>query len=257
MLWAPAADNFTFRAFPSPRMTIAALISLRETFEASLVICVVLAFLQRIKRNDFTPAVWLGVASGVAVSIGVAAVLTAFSQSLPAESLELYEGFMLLAAAALLLWMISWMAGTGRTMKSDIERTAAAHVQGESFLGIFFISFAAAAREGVEMALMVHATLIGTGKALHTMAGVGLGIVGALLIAALLIRGIRFIPMRIFFTVTTVLLILLGSSLMLKSIEELSEGFGHSEVASSLPLVAATVYAGGALLLWRKRVTNG
>lgn len=245
-------------------MTVAALISLRETFEASLVVCVVLAFLQRIGRNDFTPAVWLGVAGGAALSIAFAFVLSAFAGAVPERSLAFYEGTMYLAAAGLVLWMVVWMAGAGKTMKRDIEECAATHVAGGSFLGIFLISFTAAAREGAEMALMVHATMLDSGKTLHAVAGVCMGVTGAVIIAAFLIRGIRLMPMKFFFALTTTLIIILGSALAMKGTEEFMEGIeametttAHDEAEESgLPVFGTgLLYAGMALAIWRKRTT--
>jgi len=203
-------------------MTTAALISLRETFEASLVVCVMLAYLERSQRRNFIPALWSGVGAGVLFSILLAWLMQTYAASLGDEAKETYEGIMMLAAAGLLLWMIGWMAASGRNMKIQIEKNMALHIAGGSGIGIFFLSFTSTAREGAEMALLIHATLLSASN-IHTLAGVGIGMVIALMIAALMLRGVRLIPLHHFFTVTGVFLLILGAGLTMHSIAEFHE----------------------------------
>ncbi len=203
-------------------MSTAALISLRETFEASLVVCVMLAFLERSQRRNYIPALWAGVGAGIIFSIVLAWLMNTYAASLGDEAKEVYEGIMMFAAAGLLLWMIGWMAMSGRTMKAHIEKNMAAHIAGGSALGIFFLSFTSTAREGAEMTILIHATLLSSSN-VHTLAGVGIGIVIAIGIASLMLRGVRLIPIHTFFKVTGIFLLILGTGLTMHGIGEFHE----------------------------------
>ncbi len=203
-------------------MTIAALISLRETFEASLVVCVMLAFLERSKHQNFAPALWTGVSAGVAFSILLVWLMQMYAATLGDKAKQLYEGIMMLTAAGLLLWMIGWMAISGRNMKAHIEKNMVTHMAGFGAIGIFLLSFTSTAREGAEMVLLIHATLLNSSN-MHALAGMGMGIVAAITIAALMLRGVRLVPIQMFFTMTSVFLLFLGTGLTMHGIGELQE----------------------------------
>ncbi len=57
---------------PEVLMLPAYLLSLREGIEAALIIGILLGALRKMRRSDLTPAVWLGVAAAVVISLGSA-----------------------------------------------------------------------------------------------------------------------------------------------------------------------------------------
>ena len=85
------------------------LVVLREGFEASLVVAVVLAFLDRSNRRDGFVAVWIGIALALTVSAVVGVTLFAVGAELEGTSEYLFEGITTIVAAVLLVWMIFWM----------------------------------------------------------------------------------------------------------------------------------------------------
>src|SRR5512143_2054194 len=99
----------------------AGVVVLREGFEASLVVGVVLAFLDRTGRRDGFAAVWAGVAAALALSLAVGLALFAAGKELEGTSEMVFEGVVMLLAAALLTWMIFWMRNRARTLRSEIE----------------------------------------------------------------------------------------------------------------------------------------
>ncbi len=214
-------------------MTTALLISLRETFEASLVVCVMLAYLQRSNQRNFISALWSGVGAGILFSVVLAWLMQTYAASLGDEAKEIYEGIMMFTAAGLLLWMIGWMAASGRNMKAHVEKNMAMHIAGGSAIGIFFLSFTSTAREGAEMAILIHATLLSSSN-VHTLAGVGMGMVLAIAVAALMLRGVRMIPLHVFFNVTGVFLLILGAGLTMHGIGEFHEAGTISVLSSTI-----------------------
>lgn len=216
-----------------------------------------IAFLERAKQKQYALAMWLGVAAGVVFSIVLAGLVQMYATSLSAEALEIYEGVMMISAALLLLWMIGWMALYGKKMKMHIEQTMAMHIAGGSALGIFLLSFTSTAREGAELVLLIHASLLGSASSMQALTGVGIGIVGALALAVLLLRGIRIIPLHYFFTATGIFLLLLGTGLTMDGIHELEEAGIITELAYELTpsvfqLLSGLAYAALATLTWRR-----
>ena len=99
----------------------AGVVVLREGFEASLVVGIVLAFLDRTGRRDAFVAVWTGVAAALALSLLVGAALFAVGAELEGRSEAGFEGVVMLVAAGLLTWMIFWMRGRARSLLLEID----------------------------------------------------------------------------------------------------------------------------------------
>src|SRR5437867_3489060 len=93
----------------------AGLVMLREGFEASLVVGIVLAFLNRTGRRDAFWPVWLGAAAAFVLSVGTGALLFAIGAELAGRAEKLFEGTAMLVAAGLLTWMIFWMRRQARS----------------------------------------------------------------------------------------------------------------------------------------------
>lgn len=236
-------------AFPySSTVTTAALISLRETFETSLVITIMLLFLRRGEYGRFLKFVWLGVLGGILTSILLAVILEWYSFTLTDATQELYEGTIMLVASGLLAWMILWMAKHGPLLKASIEREVSTHVREGFAFGIFLMSFLATAREGAELVLFVHASVAASQGGLPTFIGVALGFGVAVMLAVCLYRGIKIVPLHLFFRVTTVLLLILGARLVSGGIHELAE-------AGTLPELPLLTY--GVALLYVLLIGSG
>src|ERR1043165_2864978 len=99
----------------------AGLVILREGFEASLVVGIVLAFLDRTGRRDAFRPVWIGTLPAALLSAGAAACPFAIGAELHGRAEAVFEGFAMLTAAALLTWMIFWMRRQARTIRRELE----------------------------------------------------------------------------------------------------------------------------------------
>src|SRR5512133_545516 len=97
------------------------LLSLREGLEAALIIGIVLGALQKIRRTDLAPALWLGTLSAVGVSVLAAILLTMLGMSFEGKAEQIYEGITMLFAAGILTWMIFWMNSQAKNIKSELE----------------------------------------------------------------------------------------------------------------------------------------
>ncbi len=203
-------------------MTASALITLRETLETSLVVGIVLTYLDRTDNRSFRPSVWLGLATGIALSLVVGILLHRFFGGLEGRMEQLFEGTLLLLAVALMSWMIFWMMRAGRTMRQAVERDVSMHVLRECKWGVFLLILFTVLREGTETVIFLQAALLQSGLGLQLI-GAALGMLTAIVISLLIFWEIRHIPLKRFFGVMNVLLILFSAGLFMHGIHEFQE----------------------------------
>jgi high-affinity iron transporter len=201
----------------------AGVVVLREGFEASLVVGIVLAFLDRTGRRDGFNTVWAGVAAAVAISVTAGVVLFTIGAELEGTAAAVFEGGAAILAAGLLTWMIFWMRRQARSIRREIEnRVSTALAQG-SALGLATIAFVGVLREGVETALFLFSTTEESSPVISFVGGVtGLGL--AIALGYAFYRGSSRLNLRVFFQATSVLLLLFAAWLLTKGLEELAEG---------------------------------
>jgi high-affinity iron transporter len=202
------------------------LIILREGFEAILVIGAVVAFLLKTGHRERLRSIWMGIALALGLSAVTAVVLATVLRAIPA-SREIIEGATLLVAVGVLFsvsyWLISrveaakWQAFIREKVNSALE-----HGGGRA---LTFVAFLAVYREGAETALFYQALFNeGAHVALPITLGIVVGFVALAIIFTLFYRfGVR-IPMRPFFTVTSVLLYYMALVFVGKGFRELQEG---------------------------------
>ena len=202
------------------------LLSLREGLEAALIVSILLGTLRRLGRTELRRFVWLGVASAIVVSVAAAAGLVAAGIELEGKAEQLFEGVLLLLAAAFLTGMIFWMRRQGAQLRveleADVRQAAARAAGGTSGWALFAVAFIAVVREGIELALLLVATAL-AGDAVGMLLGAVLGIGVAIGFGILLYQGVLHINLRAFFRVTNVLLLFFAAGMVALGIHELVE----------------------------------
>ena len=205
------------------------LLSLREGLEAALIIGIVLGAVNKIRRNDLTPAVWLGILSAVIVSILTAVILTAFGMSLEDEAEQIFEGITMLIAAGILTWMIFWMGKQARFLKSELEAGVNKAAASTGKRAVFWLAFVAVVREGVELAIFITAALFAgssveaNSNIIQVLAGTILGLGTAALLGYTIFATTVRLDLRRFFQVTGLLLILFAAGLVAHGVHEFNE----------------------------------
>ncbi len=210
--------NFPNEVFMLPSF----LLSLREGIEAALIIGILLGALRQMHRSDLIPAVWLGTISAAALSLLGGVLLTSFGLSFEGAAEQIFEGTLMLVAAALLTWMIFWMNRTAASLKSDIQAEVQRAAFGAGKRAVFLVAFLAILREGIELALFLTASVFAT-DALQTLLGALLGLGTALLLGWSIFAAIIRLDLRRFFQVTGFLLILFAAGLVAHGIHEFNE----------------------------------
>jgi high-affinity iron transporter len=201
----------------------AGVVVLREGFEASLVVGVVLAFLDRTGRREGFATVWAGVAAAVAISVAAGIVLFAIGSELEGTAGAVFEGAAAITAAGLLTWMIFWMRRQARTIRKEIEgRVTTALAQG-SAVGLAAVAFVGVLREGVETALFLFSTTEESSPVVSFVGGL-VGLVLAIALGYAFYRGSSRLNLRLFFQFTSAVLLVFAAWLLAKGLEELAEG---------------------------------
>jgi high-affinity iron transporter len=202
-------------------------ITLREGLEAFLIVAISLAYLRKTGRVQLVPAVHWGIATAVAVSIGLGLLLQR------ARNQALWEGVLALVAAVLVASLIVHMWRAARHMKRDIEtklHESAIKRGAAAFIGVFAFTVLMISREGMETALLMNALLFQVRSA-QIIAGAVAGTLAAALVAWLWSRYGHRVNLARFFQVTAVFLLVFVVQLLIYGFHELTEAniFPYSE----------------------------
>ena len=211
------------------------LLALREGVEAALIIGILLGALRKLGRSELSGSVWTGVSSAVLVSAAAAFGLRLAGAEFTGRAEEIFEGVTMLAAAALLTWMIFWMHFQSRSLKSKIEndvRSAVGQERGKRAL--WGVAFLAVVREGIELSLFLAAAGLASDPA-ASLLGAAAGLGAAVLLGWILFSSTRRLSLRNFFQVTNILLILFAAGLVGYGVHEFNE-------AGLIPAVIEHVY---------------
>jgi len=198
-------------------MIDAFIITLREGVEAALIVGITLAYLVKINRPDLRKVVYAALGTAVVASVAGAVVVarTGLNQ-------DIFEGWVMLAAAFFVVTMVIFMMRTARTIKGNIESKVGTLAGESSRLGLFAFVFLMVLREGVETVLILSAVSLSTTELMNfigTLLGVGLAVV----FGVMFVKGSVRIDLRKFFKVTTVILFFVAAQLTVAGLHELSE----------------------------------
>ena len=197
-------------------MLQAFVVTLREGFEAFLIVAISLSYLRKSGRTALTSAVHWGVAIAIALSaIGGYLLFNA-------RNTEWLDGPLALIAAVSVTWMVVHMWRFGRRMKGDIEgrlRSTSVRTGRGAFTGVLLFTVFMISREGIETALLLYQLKQTVALALLAAAGV----LGAAFIAWLWSRYAHRLNLALFFQCTAIFLFVFVVQLVIKGFHEMAE----------------------------------
>src|SRR5499427_8401332 len=197
-------------------MLQALVVTLREGFEAFLIVAISLSYLRKSGRESLTGAVHWGIGVAVAVSaLGGYLLYNAANQ-------EWLDGPLAMVAAISVTWMVVHMWRAGRRMKGDIEshlRESSVKPGAAAFAGVFLFTLLMVTREGVETSLL----LMQLRETVHLVLGAAIGVAGAAAIAWLWSRYGHRVNLALFFQVTAIFLFVFVVQLVIAGTHEMSE----------------------------------
>ncbi|MFI5766304.1 iron uptake transporter permease EfeU [Streptomyces sp. NPDC051563] len=198
------------------------LIGLREGLEASLVVCILIAYLVKTGNKDKLTPLWLGVGLAAALSLAFGAGLEFGTQELTFKAQEAIGGSLSIISVGLVTWMVFWMKRTARNMKSELQgKLDAALAMGTGAL--VTTAFLAVGREGLETSLFVWRSVHAAGNGAGPLIGVLLGIGSSIVLGWLFYRGALTINLSKFFTWTGAMLVVVAAGVLAYGVHDLQE----------------------------------
>jgi len=198
-------------------------IFLREGIEASMIVAILLAYLDRLGRRDHFKYVLLGVGAALLIATGggLAAYLTIRSYD-GSRVQTIFETATFILAAAVLTYMTFWMRNHARTIPAELRSKTDAALDGRARWGLALLAFQAVGREGLETVVFTLAIIFSTSTA-NALTGAIIGLAGSLAIAFLIYRLGHKLNLSRFFTVIGCLLMVFAAGLLADTVENLQQ----------------------------------
>jgi len=216
-------------------MLATAIIVFREVLEAALIIGIVMAASRGAPGRER----WVagGIAAGILGALGVAAAAGAISAAAEGIGQELFDATILFAAVGMLGWHNIWMSGHGRDLAAHAVKLGGAVRSGAQPLwALAFAVALAVLREGSETVLFLYGiALSNQGGAVAMALGGAVGLALGVAAGTAIYWGLVSIPMRLLFTVTSWLVLLLAAGLA-------SQGAAFLLQADLLPPLGANLW---------------
>lgn len=203
-------------------MVASLLLTFREGLEAALIVGIMLGYLAKIGQQDRARTVWWAVGIASALSLVFAIGVNLAGAEFEGQAEEIFEGFAMILAVAVLTWMIFWMRSQARRIKGTLEEEIRLAVRTNQNRALFSVAFLAVFREGIELALFLTAVNVVSGE-LPTLVGGLIGLAGAIVVGWLIFSSTMRLNVRRFFDVTSGLLIIFAAGLFAHGIHEFQE----------------------------------
>ncbi|MBR0564898.1 FTR1 family protein [Azoarcus sp. L1K30] len=196
----------------------------RESVEAMLVIGILYAWIR--DRGDGRIGLrhlWAGVGGGMLLAGALAVAMLGLQSQLAGAALDAFQAAIVFIAAGLITHMVLWMRHHGRNMKRELEAGMSKAADAAGGLSAAMLATIAVGREGAETVLFLYGLGVeqSGGTLGRMLLGAGVGFALALATAWLIQRGARWMPSRLFFRITEIVLFLLAAALLVSGVERL------------------------------------
>lgn len=205
-------------------------ILVREGLEALLIVVAMITFLIKAERRDVLPYVHGGWV--VALTAGAATWAAAtWLINISGASRELTEGFGSLFAALVLLWVGIWMHGksNAEAWQRYIREKLTHALNRRSAWFLFLLAFVVVYREVFET-ILFYAAIWSQGNGASVLAGAAAAIAVLAIVAVVMMRFSRRLPIGQFFAYSAILIAVLAVVLIGKGVSALQEA-GYLPIA--------------------------
>lgn len=208
-------------------------IFLREGIEASMIVAILLAYLDRSGQRQHFGDVFAGVAAAlVLVTAGGVAAFELIHRYSGSRVQTIFETSTYVLAAIVLTYMTFWMQRHARTISADLERRSERAMTGGARLGLGLLAFQAVGREGIETAVFTLAIVFASSSQSATnvhaasiwlLVGAVAGLAVAMAIAWWIYKLGHRINLGRFFRVLGVILMVFAAGLIADATEGLQQ----------------------------------
>ena len=202
-------------------------IIVREGLEAILVIAAIIAYLVKSGNGRSVRNVYFGAIAGIAASFVAAFILSWAKQAFVGAGLaqEVIEGITALIAVCVLFYVSNWMISKAEAANWSrfIDGKVQSSVESGSTFALAFTAFLSVFREGAEVVLF-YQPMLSEGNPGMVWAGFGVGCVVLVFVYLAITKLSIKLPIKIFFTATSILMAIMCVSFLGSGIKELAEG---------------------------------
>ena len=206
-------------------------VTLREGFEAALILGIVYTYLQKIGAERHYGYATRGGLLGVLASVALGVLVTALSGPLLDLGPDVIGLAVIFVAVVVLTWHGYWMQQHARAVKGEVQRRIDEAQASHRLWIVGVLAFTGVFREGAETVLFLWGIMAQAEGAAGWSSVIG-GVAGVALAAAIgwaIFHGGRHISLSRFFTVTTAFIMLLAAGLF-------ATGVGRLQGLGLLPL---------------------
>ena len=202
-------------------------IIVREGLEAILVIAAIIAYLTKSGNAKSLKNIYIGAICGIAASFIAAAILSWAKQAFVSAGMaqEIIEGITALIAVCVLFYVSNWMISKSEaaTWSRYIDGKVQSSLEQGSSFTLAFTAFLSVFREGAEVVLF-YQPMLSEGNPGMVWAGFGAGCVLLVFIYLAITKLSIKLPIKVFFTATSILMAVMCVSFLGSGIKELAEG---------------------------------
>jgi high-affinity iron transporter len=206
-------------------------IFLREGIEASMIVAILLAYLDKIGQRRHFRDVFLGVAAAMVLVIGGGVVAYLVIKQYDGSTVQtVFETVTYLVAASVLTYMTFWMQSHSRTMSAELQRRSKEALHGKTRFGLGLLAFQAVGREGLETMVFTLAIVFASSSQAATRAhgrglllGAVLGLAVAMAIAYVIFKLGRRLNLGMFFRIIGVVLMVFAAGLLADAVENMQK----------------------------------
>ncbi len=206
-------------------------IFLREGLEASMIVAILLAYLDQIQQRKHFRDVYLGVLVATVLVLGGGFAAYYLIQRYEGSTVQtVFETVTYLLAAVFLTFMTYWMQAHSRTMSAELRRRSDAALNGRTRWGLGVLSFQAVGREGLETTVFTLAIIFASsnqaGTPVHgsgVLLGAVLGLAVAVAIAFAIFKMGRRLNLGKFFRIVGVILMLFAAGLLADAVQNMQQ----------------------------------
>lgn len=202
-------------------------IIVREGLEAILVIAAIIAYLTKSGNIKNLRNVYIGAVAGIVASFlaawGLSVLKAAWTGT--GQSQEVIEGITALIAVCVLFYVSNWMISKAEAASWSryIDGKVQSSVEQGSAFALAFTAFLSVFREGAEVVLF-YQPMLSEGNPGMVLAGFGAGCVILVFVYLAITKLSIRLPIKVFFTATSILMAVMCVSFLGSGIKELAEG---------------------------------
>ena len=205
-------------------------LTLREGLEAILIIAALIAYLVKTNNLKYVKGVYIGAILGIVASVILAIIFNMiakqFGEDSSGASREIFEGCGMFLAVIVLFYVSNWMLSKSEVevWNHYIQSKVESSITKGSAMALVFSSFLAVAREGAELIIFFQGMRDNiSNNPAYMWGGLVCAIVVLAIVYVLITKMSVKLPLKPFFTVTSILMFVLCVSFVGKGVYELQE----------------------------------